>query len=80
MVVLRQYFAKKTLASLLINPHSLAVKPPLILGSAPTPAPSATVSARDGRIRNHREPPASICTSSQPQISRWQWRGKGCRD
>jgi hypothetical protein len=67
------------------NPHFPFNQPALpsrrlpssvILGSAPKPAPRATPSARDGQIRNRREPPISIYTSSQPQISRWRWSGR----
>jgi hypothetical protein len=92
MVVVCQYFAKKTLASLLINPRYLAViRPPSSLaGSAivaspqhprhPWPDPQSsrapTTTVILGRIRNRREPPASICTSSQPHISRWRRSGR----
>lgn len=60
-VFVRQYFTKKTLTSLLINPRSLAVICPVILGSAPHPPrmqqpPSARDGASRGRICNRREP------------------------
>jgi hypothetical protein len=83
ILYLKHQFRRSSCVNILQkNPHFPFNQPALpsrrlpssvILGSAPTPAPRATPSARDGQIRNRREPPTSIYTSSQPQISRWRW-------